>query len=76
MGKTSSKSSTKWGTYCTTKTLSCNRWTAMSLWSAPKTTGQAKRPDFDPWHIPYDTKCRESFCKGTNFQIFHENVMQ
>ena len=40
MGKSSSKSSIEQGTYCTTKTLSCSKWTAMWFLKALKMSGQ------------------------------------
>ena len=48
MGKASSESWEKQGSYCNAKTFSCNRWTAMRFASAPKITGQTKKPYFDP----------------------------
>ena len=47
MGKTSSKSWAKWGSYYTAKTFSCNRGTAMWFALAPKMTSQRKKLYFD-----------------------------
>ena len=47
MGKTSSKSWTKQGTYCTTKTLSFNRWIAMWL-RQYRNDRSNKNPFFQP----------------------------
>ena len=47
--KVSSKSWAKQEGYCTAKTFSCNRWTAMWFASAPKMTSQTKKPYFNPW---------------------------
>ena len=43
IGKSSSKSCTKQWTYCTAKTLSCNRWTECDLCQHQKMTGKTKK---------------------------------
>ena len=48
IGKATSESWEKWGSYCTAKAYSCNRWTAMWFASDPKMTGRTKKPYFDP----------------------------
>ena len=49
MGKASTESWAKQGSYWTAKTFSCIRWTASWFALAPKMTSQTKKPYFNPW---------------------------
>ena len=51
MGKAFSRSWAKQRTYCTAKTFSCSKWTAMWFASARKMASQTKKPYFNPWII-------------------------
>ena len=73
--KVSSKRWIKLGTYCTTITLSCNRWTAIWILSALKMTGQTDKPYFDPWPLYiffYNMKEMSEFCKSVKMKVYNK----
>ena len=51
MGKASSESWDKQGSYCTAKIFSCNRWTTWWFAWVSKMTGQTKKPYFKLCYI-------------------------
>ena len=72
--KVSSKIWIKSVTYCTTITLSCNRWTAIWILSAPKMTGQTNKPYFDPCPLHiffYNMKEMSGFCKSVKMKVYN-----